>query len=1625
MTSQVLVVVGLTLAAVPRPLPAGVPAGRRSDPAARGLDMFVHAPARIAAGARLPVQVRVFAFPRVSTLAPLAGATIEATWDPESLGKKMAAAPPIVSAQSDDAGRGHLDVDVPPGRGPLKLLLSVRFGEHQRTRELPIERLPARAVDLRISDGAVVPGGTLSAWAFVRDAVSGKAISAVPVDVELLEGSVARFSRRLITDEAGMVATQVPVPFTEDPDAHWTLSARTAAGTDDDVSAAQSLHVREETPSAPSLALRWTQPAARPGSRATFRVEARDGTGVPLAKLLFRYWIGPRGTSAPVDDAAWERASKAAATDAAGVAAIDVATPSTIARRGSTLTVVARASAQGHALSGQDTLALETPRPQVELIPELGALLPGQPQRLFVHATFAGAALAAELGLEGHGLSARVRTNDRGWGEVLWRVPREIGAAVPDGLESACAGDVAATVHVRPLASLAAFGAHPEPFEVCVEVDRDATAAIRPARAVVRAGEEIALHLVGDAAGGVAPKSGGTASSVVLAAPDRANAASGWIESAAGGVASVRVPGAAAGLWSISAAESNRARAVAGREAARVLASHVLVLPAVLPRLRAARVAGVPARSGIVQIDADLGDGRGQPLTGAVGAVLVDARGGGHVDGLLALDTRRALVAGFGVADADIDGFLEGDARFDTERWAALARSPPVLLAAAVDPVASVDAEIDKAFSAIVRSLEGGVFEASGDPERLRDVRIGGPGHHALNPEMMTLTTEAMPEAPTTPGGEPWRLADLMLVDRQVSYDNVARRVTRLKLFRVLSAIRDYVYEQKLDTDEPMLRDPNALLRRLVRREKLAASDLLDPWAHNLVFVRARGPRVPFLSVVPGQRLVSAGPDGRVGTGDDVRDPFQRVLVSRTPYARAVDEDRLVDARWDMQVSDDTIAAWKDTLEALTGSEFGEKDVIGTGGLGAADGSGYGSGAGGLGGRREGHSTHGIEIGPAIWLPPVRTDEHGHTRLSVSLPDGESTWQIVLVGVPDHGSPAVTSLDVPVALPLSVAVRTGAAWIAGDRVGVAIELRNRTDRALAVSLRVAASGAAALADRAAAARTVAVPAAGTAVTTVFMSGGVAGTGVLDVTASAPGVEPDAVHHEWEIRPAGERAVLADAAWVDRTATLQLPGVTADGTAPIEPGRLVLERGPTAALAAVLESVQPDRLHSLRAFADALEICGRIRTWAIVRGGESDPLAARARALAGQVAERLGTHAKSKKSDIATPLRARAALWEAVALPPASDAAASRDRGRQSREECPPSSPPPLASSLEWLDVAPRAERGAEPACWAAFTSSTLQQLAGTSDPLQLARALLAVADRPGYAIVAGALADRLRAAVPVGADGTLALPGAYAGDRASRSIAMAALVRARHLGGVAPGSASAIEAAAGRLWTRLLLEREASGGYGSIQATRMVLPALLGTPGAVAASVPPSTIDWSEIGRDGGVGPRHRLTLGAGAPVSVALSATASAVRIEATPPGLIARIERAALRPFVRTAEAENGPLHLDVQVPRAPRAGATAPLQLSLRHDLGRRVPVVVRMPLPPGATLAEPVGGVRQVQGALYVSTQLDSDPLPRVFEIPLRFALPGAVTFPEAVGRVDDDELPPTRAPARPLVVEAAR
>src|SRR5262249_20614331 len=86
-----------------------------ADPAARGLDLFVHVPADAAAGSFVPVQVEAFGFPTAVSLVPLAQATVEAGWDAEHLGPGISTAPPTVRATTDASGRARLEVPVPDG----------------------------------------------------------------------------------------------------------------------------------------------------------------------------------------------------------------------------------------------------------------------------------------------------------------------------------------------------------------------------------------------------------------------------------------------------------------------------------------------------------------------------------------------------------------------------------------------------------------------------------------------------------------------------------------------------------------------------------------------------------------------------------------------------------------------------------------------------------------------------------------------------------------------------------------------------------------------------------------------------------------------------------------------------------------------------------------------------------------------------------------------------------------------------------------------------------------------------------------------------------------------------------------------------------------------------------------------------------------------------------------------------------------------------------------------------------------------------------------------------------------------------------------------------------------------
>ncbi len=1571
-------------------------AGRSSDaagapdPAARGLDLFLHVPGQAPPRGILPVQVEAIGFPTAVTTQPLANVTIEAVWNPEHLGTHVSVAPPAVRVNADATGRAHLDVPVPDGdEMELELLVGVRSGAHTRTQAVKVKRVRPYDVALFVPDRRVVPGSTISAWVLVTSALSGTPVPRAPLTLRLGEGGVPRFEVELTTDVSGTAMARVPIPMTEEPAWTWHLSAAARLGAFAAGDSGIDLTPREESPGKPQLHATWNEDSVLAGDPAHFVLRVRDANDQPVAGQAVRYWVGPRGTEPPDDATAWEKASTRALTSSAGEITAEAATPSTLVIGvGSQLRVVARASVDGRDLTSQAWVTVGAPAAEATLAPEGDRVVPGLEQRVFLSVHDGkGRPVSAPFRVDGDGLVAHVRTDDHGEAEISWRAPLDLGAERQTG---PCAGGVAAAVTVRAEAQVAALATHPDPFELCVKVDRDATSLVRTDRTLVRAGDKVHVRVVTSDGKGPRTRRAKGPWSVVASNHAGTSSASAWIEDGEAG-GDVAIPTGASGVWSLSATSPG------GQAQARVTAGAALVIPPVLPKLAAKVTGGRATPGGAVDVEAVLTDAAGHGLAGSVSAVVIDRFGGGSIGGLSSLDTRRKLCTDAGADDERCDPFVEGDPSLEPLRRSLLGGRGDAL-SPVNDPEGRMQAELRDAFRAVVKSLEGAVFEAAHTPEQLRDVRRrGSDGAWQWNPELMTLVTAAMEPKPITPGGEPLSLGDLFAIDGQVTFSNVARRITRLKLFRVLAEMRRFKIEKALDADEPALRDPNALLRRLVRDERLEEAALVDPWGGSLRFMQTTAAPVPFMTVARGWELRAPGPDGVAGTVDDVRDPFERVLKSGTPYAIAVQEDRIVDAKWDMEVGETTVSAWQTMFEELTGSALGSGGGVGAGGIGLG---GVGSGGGGIGHGRAGsvRVTTGNPSGVAFWSPPMRTDANGRVVIHVPLGDIETTWRIALVGVPDGATPATASVDVASELPLAAHIDAGTRWVEGDSVDAVIAVRNRAAVPKRATLTVTAGGVLELVGSARE-MSLDVPAGGIATTRVRARARRAGTAELSVVTRAPGLPDDVARHAWEVRHAGEAVDVAHVQWIEGENELG-PWLDPKPYVALGPARLILERGLDVSLSSALDALDPDHLRSAPELADALEVASRLRAWGITRGGEQDPLVVRATTIQRRATGRLAAYAHLAGAHVRGSVAERASLFaapgEAGALGPPA--------------ECPVDAPDgDLLAAVDGLDAEPAPMAGGVASCWDAYVTTTLDDVDRSGDPTAVARALLALADRPHRAARAHDTAERLAALVGLTKREPLAaitLPPSAARDRAARATVYAGLVRA-----IAMDRARAAELPRLIAWTAV--QRDPQGGYGSSSATRAVVRALL------AASPPPSSEKLvAHVVVDGKA---MDLVVPPGAGVA-AITLPAGAEELTVTAKGVLARLERPGLRPWTLPEPGEpHGALHADITWPATARAGRTGLLRVALRHDGGHAALVDVKIPLPPGVTLAEPIPTVRQVQGVLTLRRQVDGTRLPNILEIPIRFLLEGKVTVPEAQARYALQDAPRVVVPARPFSV----
>lgn len=1533
-------------------------------PVARGMALYVHAASSAAPGATLSLAVEAYGFPTVTKPVALPGATVVVGWSPESLGPG-ADVPPPVTTTTNGAGRAAIEVPVPDGDDrELELVIALRYEDHERTRTTKVRRQKTRALSLFVADSVVVPGGSISAWARASSLGSGKSLSGAKVVFRLLEGGVPRVERTVATDASGLARFETPVPRVDESSWAWVLTATTEGAN----GASSAISLATDTPRAATLRVAIDAAVVGVGKSVPFVVYVRDASGKPVARASVGYRVAAASQPAPTDPAGWKKVAKVATTDAEGKITGTIAAPLLVAPGSHPQMVVeARADLEGREVRASGSVSVGRESEDVHVVAEGGVLVPGIAQQIFVTATAAGGEPVknASLRMEGDGLNATVTTNEHGEASFSWSPPLDVGASRNVG---PCAGGIAARVAARPLGA----GVFHEPlFETCLEVDREVGGLVRVTPLVAKVGEKVHVKVV--AAGGTR----GTGWSAIVEAPDGTAARAAWLEDGEGDLV---LDGERTGVFSVSVVSPRE------KKGTRVAAGSFLVVPRIRPKLTVASATPSARPNGIAEIDVTLRDAAGKPLVGSVAVAVADLGAGASLGGVESLDYRAAHCL---VARDRCDVFLEGGKDADTLRREAFATRRPTAHGALVDPKSTAEADLRETFADTLRSLEGAVYEASKSREALRDVRRKEGASYMFNPELLGLTTAAMTSPPETPGGESFSLSDLVAVDPQVTFDNVARRVARLKLFHVVVAVRGAM--KGIDRDEPVFKNPQAILRRAVRDGLVDESELLDPWGGTIQFFPSTLPPEPFLGLVRGYELRSPGPDGVGGTADDVRDPFARVVRSGTPYAEALHEDRIVDAKYEMEVADATVESWQRLLERETGMQLGGRgEGIGLGGVGeGGGGTGHGVGLGSVG--RIGGTGF---VTKNRWLEPVRTDAEGRARIRVPMGSQETTWRLALVGLAADAPPVVELLDVPSSLPLSVKVEASDTWTAGDTVSTVVTVRNRTKNRVSARMSFAARGALEI-DPRKVPSVVAIEPFASADVVVPVFARTRGDGAVAIAVEGgPGLS-DALEHHVAVRaPAEASDAVVGAVASDDVELVYEParGIALRGTP-----RLVLTRGYEGHLRATLSAVDPDVLKTRESLADAIEIGERVARWATRRG--DDETAARAEDLRRRAVSRFQARGGSKDDRNGWIAEMRARTHAPLDLAPylggteGCPATGSRDPFGLLAEPPAFSARAPLAETKGERSVAaPRLP------CWDAFATERAADLRDSSDAVSIATAILAFVDRPARSPFVPALVGRLQSIVRLESDGSSSWR--ETAEPPARAIVYAALLRTARLGvSIAPPETIA---------ARLVSDRDTTGGYGSSAATRAVAVALSESD---LVSTAPSRV------RIDAEGQTTWVDLRGASEAYVPLPPKTTKARVRVLGPAVVARLERPIERSWA-VPPAESGPVRIEVRWPGAVVVGTIRTLDVMIGASTvtsGARI--VARLPLPPGTSLAAPVEGVSQAQGVL--SIERASTGTPNVLQIPLRFDALVDASVPEGRAMVLGTDTTPTVVPARRL------
>lgn len=927
---------------------------------------------------------------------------------------------------------GRVAVDVPiPADAPesFGVVIRVVSGPAQRRFELTVQTQTPRDLRLWVARPAVPIGGDVQSFGRLSDRASGLPIANEEVRLVLFDEAQRPLGAPVpvTTDASGLFAHVFHVP----EEIVGGVSITASVGVREQrvtASVSATLAAPRDVPMIVSLAPEHT--IVEPDSTMAVEVVVRTGDGRPVehARVIYPP-LDPGGRQGTLD------------TDARGHGSFRWRAPGLSSGFYDTqISVNVTAEGLG-ALSEGATVRVARVERAISFGVEGGALVPSIGGRLYARVVDVnGAASPAGIAvqLSGPRMTTRTATTDAS-GIATFDVTLQALAA---GTQDRCGGDAATAL------TLDATGA--TPLEGCIPLDPDGTARIRATSAVVRAGTtahfEIArassvarlpvavsvVSLDGGPRAIVEAVVAGNASTVDLDVPAghsgilvvRARPLHGATERPLrGGSTSVWVvPGE---LYALAAQIEGDAAVVAPRADTRAF---VTALPVDDAHLLASRLRAELLRT--------FGDLRVDP--GAASGALLAAT--------LAVMTPLDVAAPWVLRGTSVE--------------AVPAPETPESLALLRDPWRSQSRFVEGRLALVFQAIER--YVAAAVPERIEDVAVQNGNRWEFNAQILAAVAdggELGAEGATGLGGEDLTVAGLRAFDPAFTYDSVARRITRERLFRLLVALRAYVRQQGFDLPWARLGDPSTWLQHTTEIYaepfgSIQARELVDGWGRPFVLRPDGGhPRFGSWAPLPGWEIASPGPDGVVGNGDDVFDPTARVLPTTSTYGRAVGEDALV-AR-------------------LSGVELGRATVD-------------------LLGQYEGQYPTGIPSSPdaaavsrglAVWQevpsvfepdptplalrrPTVPTSGVGGTiaaldggAIPLAFDEEPRTWGLVGLAFTRDGMPAVVEARALRGSPLIVSSRFPTRLHAGEPVEVTVAVTNASDADRALTVAVTGEGA--------------------------------------------------------------------------------------------------------------------------------------------------------------------------------------------------------------------------------------------------------------------------------------------------------------------------------------------------------------------------------------------------------------------------------------------------------------------------------------------------------------------------------------------------------------------------------------